>query len=41
MYEDNKAPLLLKPPYTVQKRLYTTTTTKPLSQNESECEPFI
>ena len=40
MYEGNKAPLILKPPYTVKKRLYATTTTKPLSQKESECENF-
>lgn len=40
MYKNNKAPLILKPPYTVKKRLYTTTTTKPLSQKESECENF-
>lgn len=43
MYEDNKAPLILKPPYTVKKRLYATTattTTTPLSQKESECENF-
>ena len=40
MYEDNKAPLILKPLYTVKKRLYATTTTTPLSQKESECENF-